>query len=458
MPDSERVPQIFQFVNKDARSGSLTNNKNTEDGGLQVNRHVQRVRQLRKQAQLIQETITTKRLIGWQKAAPARSSGTSDSKEIASRSSKKCTRCRFNHGGQSCPRQSIDAPIGSPADPFESLVLPIDTKIHRILQYYVALRQPRGSTADSNIAGFTLLSKHDERLSLEIVKTSLSSPTDLHILALLAGMACRMKYVNDVPLAPHDYPENYTVRAIQTFRKYIDAAEPVTDQIVLAMHNLSLAEYSCKNFAGAKLYWKMARDTVIHLGGFAKFEPYIAWLCLSTDFMIAASTFTLPEFDFVKFSKLSGLDVSRAVDVDGPAYSLTRLQILVRDHISLSQVIGCIHDLPPRASTGVKGLIMANRTLVYKLIMMPLKHQPLAAAVLNNALIPMGELDSIVIGDAMVARARHLALAVWLWHSSLGFLSYPADYRPDIASLMTEHVIEIGDRLRFAERKLASSG
>jgi len=64
MPDFERVPQIFQFIDKDARSGSLTNNKNTKDGGLQVNRHVQRVRQLRKQAQLIQETNTTKRLVG----------------------------------------------------------------------------------------------------------------------------------------------------------------------------------------------------------------------------------------------------------------------------------------------------------------------------------------------------------------------------------------------------------
>jgi hypothetical protein len=58
----------------------------------------------------------------------------------------------------------------------------------------------------------------------------------------------------------------------------------------------------------------------------------------------------------------------------------------------------------------------------------------------------------------MVARSRHLALVVWLWHTSLGFLSYPADHRPDIASLMTEHVIEIGDRSRFAERKLAGSG
>jgi len=144
-------------------------------------------------------------------------------------------------------------------------------------------------------------------------------------------------------------------------------------------------------------------------GGFAKFEPYIAWLCLSTDFMIAASTFTLPELDFVKFPKLSGLDVSRAVDADGPAYSLMRLQILVRDSISLSQVIGDIYDLQPPASTGVKGLIMANRTLVYRLIMMPLKYQPLAAAVPNNALTSVGELDLIVIGDAKVARARHLA-------------------------------------------------
>lgn len=142
VPDFERVTQIFQFVNKDAKPGSIANNKNTKDGGLQVNRHVQRVRQLRKQAQLIPETNTTKRLVGWRKAVPERSSGISDSKEIASRSSKKCPRYRFNHDGQSCPRQSIDAPIGSPVDPFKSLVLAIDTKIHRsfaVLHGFAAL-------------------------------------------------------------------------------------------------------------------------------------------------------------------------------------------------------------------------------------------------------------------------------------------------------------------------------
>lgn len=447
MSDSKKLPQVFKFVNKDANSGSLSNNRNANDGGLEVNRHVQRVRQLRKDARLIQETDSTKRLIGWHKAAPT-----------AYRGTKQCPRCRLKHEGQGCPPKSIDPPIGSPADPFESLVLPIDTKIHRILQYYVSLRQPRGSTADSNIAGFTLLDKHDEQLSLKIVKTSLSSPTDLQIIALLAGVACRMKFFNGVSLAPRDYPENYTVKAIQTFRKYIDAGQPITDQVVLAMHNLSMAEYSCKNFAGAKLYWKMTREMVILLGGFAKFEPYVAWLCLSADYMIAASTFTLPELDFIRSPKLSGLDVSRPISVDGSADSLMRLQILVRDSISLTQVIGYIHDLPPPASTGVKGLIMANRTLAYRLITMPLQHQPFTAASSKNAPTSAEEFNAMVLGDAMIARARRLALVVWLWHTSLGFLTYPADHGQDVSSLMAQHVVEISDRLQLAEKKLAGSG
>ena len=62
------------------------------------------------------------------------------------------------------------------------------------------LRRSRGSTADSTIAGFAILSKHDEQLSLKIVKTGLSSPTVLHIITPLAGMAYRMKYFNGVPL------------------------------------------------------------------------------------------------------------------------------------------------------------------------------------------------------------------------------------------------------------------
>lgn len=61
-----------------------------------------------------------------------------------------------------------------------------------------------------------------------------------------------------------------------------------------------MTEYSCNNFAGATLYWSMTREMVIYLGGFARFEPYTACLCLSADYLIAASNFTLPELDYIK--------------------------------------------------------------------------------------------------------------------------------------------------------------
>lgn len=73
------------------------------------------------------------------------------------------------HAEADCQQNSVDLPIGSPSDPFESLTIPIDFKVHRILQYYMTLRAPRESNVDSNIAGFTPLGKQDDQLSLKVV-------------------------------------------------------------------------------------------------------------------------------------------------------------------------------------------------------------------------------------------------------------------------------------------------
>jgi hypothetical protein len=273
---------------------------------------------------------------------------------------------------------------------------------------------------------------------------------------------------NGVSLAPHDYPENYTVRAIQTFRKFIDAGEPITDRVVFAMHNLSMAEYCCRNFAGAKLYWKMTREMVIHLGGFARFEPYIAWLCLSADYLVAASTFTLPELDFIKYPKLSGLNESNAAEkariktatLDGSAYCQPRLQVLITDAISLTQVIGFVHKLPETVVLAVKRLVMMNRTGVYRLITMPLKRQISASLPTTDGSSSWELLDPVVLADAMVARARHLGLVIWIWHSSIRLLpnpNFPACLSA-VPPLMAEHVTEMRTSLQLAERKLKDSG
>lgn len=272
---------------------------------------------------------------------------------------------------------------------------------------------------------------------------------------------------NGVSLAPRDYPENYTVRAIQAFRKYIDDGEPITDQVVFAMHNLSMAEYACGNFAGAKLYWKMTREMVLHLGGFAKFEPYIAWLCLSADYLIAASTFTLPELDFIRYPKLSGLDITNVTEkakakttaFDGSTYCQPRLQVLISDAVSLAQVIGYIQNLSDPAVLGVKKLVMANRTAVYRLITMPLKQQTLASSPSIDGALSVKSLDSVVLADAVVARARHLGLVIWLWYSSLSLLpilNLPQSLAGE-PSLIAEHVIEMQTSLQLAERILADS-
>lgn len=195
MPDPSRGPRVFKFVNKDTKSAARPPARPGQAGEYEINRHVQRVRQLERQTKLVRETSSTKKLVGWQRASSERGRGTGHNDADFRLPVTSCQFCLTPHPGIQCPSRSVDAPIGSASDPFESLTLPIDIKIHRILQYYITLREPRGSTVDSNIAGFSPLGKQDEQLSLRVVKLSLSSPNDLHAIALLAGMACRMKFV-----------------------------------------------------------------------------------------------------------------------------------------------------------------------------------------------------------------------------------------------------------------------
>jgi hypothetical protein len=191
MPESEPPPKIFTFVNKNAQSPSLTNEKAVHTGVFKIHSHVQRVRQLKKQTQLRRETSSVKKLVGWQKALDEQDGG------FTSRSpSKHCRLCRLGRCGHRCPSTSIDLPIGSASDPFRSLGNSITTKNHQVLQYYITLRQPRGSNPDSHIAAFTPLGEHDQHLSMDIIKTILSSRSDLPLNALLAGMASRMKFVS----------------------------------------------------------------------------------------------------------------------------------------------------------------------------------------------------------------------------------------------------------------------
>jgi hypothetical protein len=195
MPDSENLPKVFKFVNKDPKSGSRSPGRPGQAGVFEINRHVQRVRQLERQTKLLRETSSTRRLVGWQNAPTGRGRRIGGSSVPLSPPPIHCQICHVAHSGRACPSNSVDVPIGSASDPFKSLTVPIDLKVHRILQYYMTLRQPQGSSADSNIAGFTPLGKQDEQLSLQIVKSSLSSPSDLCAIALIAGMACRMKFV-----------------------------------------------------------------------------------------------------------------------------------------------------------------------------------------------------------------------------------------------------------------------
>jgi hypothetical protein len=257
------------------------------------------------------------------------------------------------------------------------------------------------------------------------------------------------------------------VKAIRAFRKHIDAGEPINDQVVFALRNLSMAEYS-NNSAGASLYWRMVRSMVVHLGGFEKFDPYVAWLCISADYLVAASTFTLPELDFITFPKLSGAVVPTAAENDdampvtfkGSACRQPRLQDFIADTVSLTQIIGHIKKFPEPAVFGVKNLVISSRSAIYRLLTMQLTREVTTSSPSTNAAASTGTLDRVKLAYTTLARIRHLGFVVWLWNSSLGLVSIsslPESLR-DTPFLQPEHILRLKTKIQLADKNLLNSG
>lgn len=101
-----------------------------------------------------------------------------------------------------------------------------------------------------------------------------------------------------------------------------------------------------------------------------------------------------------------------------------------------------------------------NKTCVYRLITMPRKGQGPAVSLSTGGSISRASLKSVILADAMVVRARHLGLMLWLWHSALRLLPTPhlSAGLKGVPALMIDHVTEMRTSLQLAERKLLESG
>jgi hypothetical protein len=291
----------------------------------------------------------------------------------------------------------------------------MNARNQRIVQYFATAWIPSSSQVGSNLCGFTIMGPQDNQLSVDILNGSL--PAKVHISALLAASACRMKHISGLSFERDDVPELHTLKAIQALRKFVQANEPITDRVILDLFFLSLAEFYNKNHVGSKVHYQIMKQFVINLGGFAKLEPFIAWFVLSADYLLAASTVTAPVFDFTREPRLLGIKLLTTADKVEMAILRSilhlepRMQNLIKDNISLAQVVAHLHQLPQFALSRVTQLVEQNGTIVYRLITMPLK-------VCGNQ--TPAQLLQARIADRLVSRSRHLAFVMWMWYSALG--------------------------------------
>ncbi|KAK5062799.1 hypothetical protein LTR84_004874 [Exophiala bonariae] len=154
--------------------------------------------------------------------------------------------------------------------------LSLDGNAQLVLQYYLSFVLL--STADASHRTTPLdssLNKHSSTIKA-IVQGCLQE--DIHLYALLAATASRMKRVSGVQFAADHGPESYLSKAIQCLRALLTVETASSDrQIILDIYYLSVCEWYLGSYDAANTHFTFLKHLLKSLPqGFSEFDQYVA--------------------------------------------------------------------------------------------------------------------------------------------------------------------------------------
>ena len=301
----DSFPDQFLFVNKSARSGSLSHS-NPDEGFLihsyvHSRYHKQR-RQTRQPSLLSKLPSSNERTTSSSASKKLKTTGGSKKREglittnIVSeqKSLKKDTpnvqeksHCRLD--SLATPRL-IDAVA---IDPFYCTSAALDAKDQRLLFYPFTSFVETTFNAESlswmtSSTGF----RHREAVVQRLRRCVVD---DLTMYSTLAYCASCIRWAIGEKERERP-PEYYILKAIEALKKRLEQADIVDTWLILSIYSLAVSEMWAQNYGAATAHLKMTRHLVTQVGGLTKLDPYMMEGILLCNKYIAIGRFEVPVF------------------------------------------------------------------------------------------------------------------------------------------------------------------
>ena len=301
----DSLPDQFLFVNKSARSGSLSHSNPDEE--FFIHSHVQS-KYHKQRRQTRQRSLLSKLPSSYDRTASSSASNrlktTGGSKQSGSLittnlvSKQKSPdkdipdvqeepHCRL---GSSATPQLIDAVA---IDPFYCTSAALDAKDQRLLFYPFTSFVETTFNAESlswmtSSTGF----RHREAVVQRLRRCVVDELTMYSTLAYCAS-CIRWAIGEKERERP---PEYYVLKAIEALKKRLEQADIVDTWLILSIYSLGVSEMWAQNYGAATAHLKMTRHLVTQVGGLTKLDPYLMEGILLCNKYVAIGRFEVPIF------------------------------------------------------------------------------------------------------------------------------------------------------------------
>ena len=266
------------------------------------------------------------------------------------------------------PQVSIDS-LCSPA-----ATLSTDQKI--VIRYISSVWLPEASRVqpDRFFGSFSLVWPGDDQYANVFLSAAFQTSDARSIYALLAAAARKMMLGGKLHHHEAVIADLFSLKAVQALRGSLSRQDPFSDQLVLDLTFLVLAELYARpphRIAGVDTYWEMMRRYITSIGGMCKMRPVVVYFVTSIDALCSFTGVTLPKLDVRQDHQLLGLHPTNNSSVTSDnkqdtieadiKTALARLdlrsQIINETVHMLTQLISAIQTLPHSAVTGFRAYL-----------------------------------------------------------------------------------------------------
>ena len=303
----DSLPDQFLFINKSARSGSLSHSN--PDEGFFIHSHVhskyhKQKRQTRQRALLSKLPSSHDRQKSSSASTKLKTTGGSKksgglvSTNIVSQQKSQIEdrpdvqeESHRRPGPSATPKLKLIDAVA--IDPFYCTSAALDAKDQRLLFYPFTSFVETTFNAESlswmtSSTGF----RHREAVVQRLRRCVVDELTMYSTLAYCAS-CIRWAIGEKERERP---PEYYVLKAIEALKKRLEQADTVDTWLILSIHSLAASEMWAQNYGAATTHLKMIRHLVTQVGGLTKLDPYLTEGILLCNKYIAIGRFEVPIF------------------------------------------------------------------------------------------------------------------------------------------------------------------